>query len=254
MKFFILTIILIAALFGTTARAQNEYSEQDAIDAAAAHEAFDAGLEATPGWYAAAYNTGNAYGVWHVEFWDADGDTLGWADVNPKNGRVYSWEEYFGVTEDQRASAEEILRPFVSDHPDVRELIEEPSIYDMYVDYDGWSDMWGVYIDRGGDSLYLLVEFLDAANHADPVLRGIFFSEVLSYDEWFAASSEAVSALAFELPEIAAALRDAEAWTSDAERVGNNTWEVTFNAGDAVLARATVDLDDSAVIDYSVEG
>ena len=64
--------------------------EDDAVALAAAHPALAELLTAHKGWRAEAYSTGNAYGVWRVQFYFPGGDELGWADVTPAARRVYA--------------------------------------------------------------------------------------------------------------------------------------------------------------------
>ncbi|MBC8170929.1 MAG: hypothetical protein H7X77_04640 [Anaerolineae bacterium] len=251
-----LVMILIGLLTLTGIVAAQESTGNPTADAAivlaSEHEAFAAGLEAHPGWTADAYDTQNSYGIWRVQFWNAEGEELGWADVNPAKSRVYSWESYVGVTDAQRAEAEPFLREFLSTAPEILELMENPTQYDMYVDFDSSSGYWGTYIANGEDSLYVVVDFEDDTAFTSPrVVR--FYFEVMDYGEWFAANEELAAAKAFEQPEIADALRGIEDWQATAERAGN-MWTVSFKSGEQVLAQATVDLDQNLIVDYTVGG
>ncbi|MBI5961137.1 MAG: hypothetical protein HY866_20540, partial [Chloroflexi bacterium] len=93
-----LAVLVVLSLGLTSAlslsHAQPGYTPQEAIDLAAAHAAFVDGLAARPGWTAAAYDSKNSYGIWHVQFWDTDGEDLGWADLSLERSKVYSWDVY----------------------------------------------------------------------------------------------------------------------------------------------------------------
>jgi hypothetical protein len=261
MKKYLIPLLMIAftlaGVFGARSAsiAQEQYTEQDAIALAAESDAFAIGLEAHEGWTAAAYNTRNAYNIWRVQFWNANGEDLGWADVSPERGRVYSWESYTGASEGQKAQATPILQDFIAHEPQILELIDSPEQYDIYVDYDSWGGFWGVYIARGADSIYAVVDFEDDFEFTNPRLVRIYF-EVMSYDEWVAANEDLATSKAFEQAEIAAAVNGVEGWESYVERVesAENLWKVSFMLGDQTLAQATVDLDASAIVEYQVEG
>jgi hypothetical protein len=229
------------------------FTEQQAIDLAAAHQAFVYGLENYPGWTAAAYDTRNAYGIWRVQFWDAEGSSLGWADVRSTNQRVYAWESYAGVNDAQRSAAEPVLREFLAGSDEILDLMDDPAQYDIYVDYDPNNRWWGVYIARGSDSMYVIVAFDDNFAFTNPRLLRIYF-EIQSYDEWFAANEDLATSKAFELVEISEAVAGVEGWETRVERVEDapNQWTVYFMLGDAVLAQATVDLDSNTILSYQV--
>ncbi|HEX2619782.1 MAG TPA: hypothetical protein VHL11_06535 [Phototrophicaceae bacterium] len=250
----LIMILLVSVIPLTQAQQQStgDPAEDAAIVLAAGHTAFASGLSAHPGWTAAAYNTKNTYGIWRVQFWDVNGEDLGWADVNPVKARVYSWESHVGVTDAQKIAAEPALRSVVATAPEVLELMENPSQYEMYVDYNSWAKAWGVYIANGADSLYVLVQFDDDTALTNPKVLGIYF-ELMSYDEWFSSNKDLATATAFDQPEIAAAVRDVAGWQSEVERSGD-LWTVYFKAEDQVLAQATVNLDSGKVVDFKVSG
>ena len=76
-------------------------SPQDAINLAAAHSSFANGLADRPGWTAVAYDTKNLYGIWRVQFYDAEGNDLGWSDISLEKQKVYAWETNFDITESE---------------------------------------------------------------------------------------------------------------------------------------------------------
>ncbi len=252
----LLGTLFVLIIFTGKSAAQDTLTTDEVIAIVAAHPAFATGLENSRDWTARAYNTRNRYGIWRVEFRNADGDDLGWAELNPYNERFYSHEAYFGATEAQVTAAEPILREFISTQPDIVELMEDPSVYDMYVDYDGYNDWWGVYIDRAADSLYVVVRF--AENNPDslenPQLVTIYFENILSYDEWYTASSQEAIAIAFQQSEIAAALRGSENWTTTTTTEDSIVWNVVFLVDAVPVAEATVNLDDKSVVEFSVGG
>lgn len=251
-----LILALCAGLFYShtrTVTAQETYTEDDAITVAAEHPAFATGLDGHPGWTAAAYDTGNAYGIWRVQFWDANGDDLGWADVSPAKASVYSWESYVGASDALNSEAEPILRDFIANHPDILSLMQDPAQYDLYIDYDSSGGFWGVYIARGADSVYAVVDFEDDFAFTSPKLSRLYF-EVMGYEEWFAANEDLATSKAFEQPEIAAAVNGVEGWEAHVERGEDNLWTVYFMQGDQALAQVTVNLEMDAIVEYNIAG
>ncbi len=249
----ILSLMVVALVAFSTVSAQEqvgENTEASAIAIAAASEGFAGGLEAHPGWTAAAYDTRNAYGIWRVQFWDAAGEDLGWADVNPVKGKVYSYESHVGVTDAQRAATEPVLREYIASAPEITELMENPGQYEMYIDRDNWSGYWGVYIARPSAALYVVVDFADEATLRDPYVVRLYF-EVMSYDEWFSSTEQLAVAKAFEQPEIAAAINGVEGWEATSEREGD-LWTIYFMQGDQELARAVIDMANETILSFSI--
>jgi hypothetical protein len=235
-------------------RAQEGYTPQDAIALAAAHPAFADGLAARSDWTAAAYDTQNPYGIWRVQFWNADGEDLGWADVSLERGQVYSWESYLGLTDDQYAPAEEVIRAFLVNSPEVMELVGSLDEVGIYVDYDPWGQHWGAYIDLWPNSLYVtLASRSDNPFSLDDLqVVQIYFPDVLSYDEWYSGQESKAIAAAFAQPEIAAAVRHYTGWTAAGERGNDGVWVVNFALGEQPLASATVLIETQQVLDFSV--
>lgn len=253
----IVLVLLLALAWGIPSIAAQDdpaFTEQQVIDMVTADSEVAHGLEGTSNWTAAAYNTRNSYGIWHVQFWDAEGEDLGWVEIQPAQNIIYSSETHFPISEAYRRDAEPILRDFVAANEEVRRLIARPQDYEMYVDYNGWEKVWGVYVDNGSDSLYVTVSFTEDSFDA-PQLENIYFSEVLSFDDWYAAMKAEVTAIAFEQSPIAGALRGVENWQTEVERLdAGDTWSVSFMAQDAVLVRATVDTLHRTVTDYQLGG
>ncbi len=253
----ILFVIIVTALPGI-AGAQDDYSADAVIALAASSPPFVGSLDTYPGWTAAAYDTRNAYGIWHVTFWDADGNELGWAVVSPERARIYASEVYFGADDGLRAQAEPILRDFIYTHPDVLALVPNPWDYEMWFDYDPWSEWWWVYVNMGTNSIIPLVRFEGGARSlTNPSLVGISFEGVVSHEEWENAARASAVALAFDQAEVANALRPHPGWTSDAAPTGDGSdggWWVGFYAGETLIAEATVNIYAEQVTWWQVSG
>lgn len=257
-KFLVALLLTVLLLLASVAlQAQEGYTEADAIALAAEYPFFAVGLEQNPGWSAAAYDTGNRYGIWRVQFWSASGVELAWADVSPQRGKVYSWEGYFGATDAQRNAAEPVLRDLVSTDPRLIDLLEDPSQYDIYIDYDAWNRWWGVYIDVGADSIWTAYQFEGKTPEAleNPQSLGIWFSNVLTYAEWQESNKATAIATAFQNPEIADATTGIDHWTTWVEPADEQgIWTVYFMDGETVLAQVQVDVPAGTVVDYTIGG
>jgi hypothetical protein len=256
--FWFTTVLLAATAFFTTQalNADQLYTERDAVAIAAQHPAF-AEFTAQEGWSAKAYDSHNSYGIWRVQFYNAASEDVGWADVSLERGRVYSWDAYFDSTPAQDNSAQSVIEAFIRSHPDVIELM--PDIGDeekryIYIDYDGWADYWGVWVDAGEESLWLTVTFEGKQPDSleNPQLTGIYFPFMVSYDEWAEAIKAESISLAFQQPEIADTLRSYEGWQANAELVSDDTWSVVFNDGDQTLAQATVNILAQSVTEFTI--
>jgi hypothetical protein len=229
-------------------------SPQDAINLASSHAAFVKGLEDRPGWSANAYDAKSRYGVWRVEFYDADGNGIGWADVNVEQQRVYAWEAAFDVIESQYAEAEQVLIDFLRNDETSQKIIGSvDDVYGWWVGYDSWREIWMVHLDRGADSLDLTVRSRSAQpkSFKSLYLEKVYVANIMSYDDWQNANSSQVVALAFENPEVAAAVRGKD-WTTQAERLEGDAWKVRFLSGEQVIVEADVNITDGSVANIAV--
>jgi hypothetical protein len=237
-----------------TTEAQRTFTTDDAIGFVAGSPQFAEGLQFHEGWTAVAYDTGNAYGIWRVEFNDASGEDLGYADVSLERGRIYSWDAYFYPNDNFRQQAEPILRDFVYAQSEVLALVPNPADYDYWFDFDGWNNWWWFYINVGGqDSVTAVVRFEGGdseLNLSNPRLESIVFSDLPDYETWREAGRASATAAAFAQGEVAAHLRPHEGWTSVAEPMNGGSggqWWVGFYVGDWLAAEAGVNVQTGAV-------
>jgi hypothetical protein len=241
-----LCVVLLATVAVVPLAFAQEVTEQDAIDLALTIPEVSALLEGRDEseWYMRAYNTENKYGVWRVNFYNAEDEDKGFADVNPETGQVFVYECYFEMTDALRLAGEDIVKEAVINAPEVQELLEDPASYDMYVDYDTYNDWWGVYVADDEDSLWITLRFEGntVSSFDNPEILEIYFSEVESYDEWYSMKSQEVIAIAFANPEVGLATADQQGWTTETEHIGGSMWMVWFKLGDEVLAEVSVDV------------
>jgi hypothetical protein len=229
-------------------------STQDAINLASSHASFAKGLADRPGWTANAYNTKSRYGIWRVEFYDADGNGIGWADVNLEQQRLYAWDAAFDVIESQYAEAEQVLIDFLRNDKTSQKLVGSvDDVYGWWVGYDGWREVWMVHLDRGADSLDLTLRSRSSQpkSFKSLYLEKVYVANIMSYDDWQHANSSQVVALAFENPEVAAAVRGVD-WTTSTEQLEGDAWKVRFLSGEQIIVEADVNLADGSVANIAV--
>jgi hypothetical protein len=238
--------LLFCLLVAVGAFAQT-ITEQDAIATALAHAPIKARLGGRDDWRAKAYDSENPFGIWRVNFYSQDGEDWGYADVSPTRGRVYYYELYAPATEAQIAEAYDHVRAFFESDETLLELFDDPSTTPIYVDYNGWIDGWGVYVDDGERSLYFIVGF--EASFTSPRLLAIYFKDMLNYDEWQTSKGQEAVAVAFADGRVADALRGVVGWRSESERVEGDVWRVRFLGADGTtLITATLNLRENAVL------
>lgn len=261
----VLTILAMLAALGTLPVAPVHAQEpggsaDDAIALAEAQPEIAAYLNQSGDWDAAAYFSGNRFGVWRVHFWNEDGNDLGYADLSLERGIVYSWQPADYLDEALWTVGENAVWDFVRANEDVRAVLgvygvdydEDP--FDGWTEYRAESNTWSAYIWQAGDFIEARVRF-DTGNRQvfeNPVLVGIYFPNVLNIWEWQKAQETQAISLAFNDAGVAAVLRGLEGWTGAAEPEdwASPRWRVTFSVADAAVLTATVDMETQAVLDF----
>ena len=239
-------LLVFAAAAAPWAAAQRmTAAEQRAVDVAARHPAFAAGLARNPGWVATAYGAGGRYDVYRVDFGSASGAELGWAQVGLDSGRVYAWETYFEVEGDYYAEVEAVLLERLRGDPELTALIGDVDDNDWtWVGYESWRDTWAVHLERGLDSVvvYLRPEtpFVDSLERLRVVQ--VYFPAVVPVAEWLGVREAEAVAVAFADARVAGAVRGLEGWTASAEPLTERVWRVRFMWEGGVMVEAGVDL------------
>ncbi|MDZ4669796.1 MAG: hypothetical protein SH821_02900 [Phototrophicales bacterium] len=241
----------------TSLEAQTNFSDDDVIAMVASSPQFVDILQLVTdvagGWDAVTFNTKNAYGIWRIYFSTYEDDQIGWADLNPQNGKIYSWDVYIPATDEQKEIAMPILKDFLNTQAEILELLDNPAQYEMYIDYDGWNNHWGVYIGAGEYALWVTVEFengISPDNLDNPRLKGVFFPDLPDYDQWLEDTKAQVVNIAFGSSEVGAVLRG-RTWTTQAERLEGDIWTVAFLVDENVVIVANVDLASSEVLEIA---
>lgn len=238
MKAVIIALLIIA--FALPALAQDPES---VIAEVAADPAFAPGLEVTDGWWGQTYPPGNRWGVWRVEFYDSESNELGWAFYHPDQGVLYH-ESYIPSSEEQRLAGAEVIEAFLRQSEEAAAYIGE-GFEVWWIEYDPWNDHWTAYLGVEGEGIAFVITFAEPGNPNsldDPQVEHIWFTSVVTYEEWRSEMSAQAVAIAFNDPAVGDQVRVFANWTGEADPLQGDEWEVRFLSGGAVVARVVVDM------------
>lgn len=245
-------LILACACLGAVSLAQTKADK--VINLASEHIAFKQVLAARNGWYARAYDPYTRYGVWRVQFWDAEGNNIAWAMVDPETRQLYSWDYDTGLNDTEFERAKEVLTKLVTSNSNVLDVVGDINPDELRFGIDESKNLWWVRFERGSDMVTVTFrpEVSRARTTDNLVLDRIFFPRTPSFAEWQSGHEASIIAIAFREKAIAKALRGNENWTSQIEALKNNLWAVRFMDGEKELARAEVNLEKGMTVDFSV--
>jgi hypothetical protein len=244
---FRIAAVCAALALGASAAASDHDSDlRRATDVVASHPAFADLLAVEPGWSARGYDARDRYGLWRIDLVAADGRPLGWAQVHLERGELLSWETTGELGEGAayqhaRARLLDVLRRDAR----FRAIAGDVDDHDwVWIGREDWRDTWIVHIERGPDSLVVILRSEHAWTRSldDLSIVQIVAPAVVSVDEWRERHGAEAIALAFADPGVAAAVRGVEGWTADAEPLEADRWRVRFLAEGRVLAEAEVDV------------
>ncbi len=247
-----LILIIVSFFLFTIVAAQN--LNQKAITLASEHPALSLILSSNKGWTAKAYDTRNAYGVWRVQFWNAEGEVIASMDLNPNNAKIYNWNYLKGVNELEKQQAEAAILAYLATNTEITDLLGDIDLYDMRIAYRN-HNIWSARINRGVDSVEIFLESANVRMRSMDNLRliGFNFPGIVSFEEWQSANEANIIATAFGEAEIAAKLRGIENWTTEVSPKTDEIWTVKFLLGENLIATANVDIYNLTTLDYSIE-
>ena len=240
------TLVLSLALAQTTADKVTQLAAQ--------HPAFASVLAAREGYTSAAYNTQNAYGIWRVQFWEAEGAFIGWIDVEPEREKVYAWHYDVGVTDLEQSEAQAVIFELLKNHGDFINLVGDFAANELKVNYNQGQAFWIARVDRGPDTVAVTLRPEQARVRSldNLQIETIYFPNTISFEDWRSGNEASIVALAFRHGDIAKALRGNKNWTSAVEMLGDALWRVNFQEGDKLLASATVDLEQNLTTEVEI--
>jgi len=222
-----------------------------AIDVAARHPIFASGLATHPGWTATGYDAQDRYGVWRVDFASAAGAPIGWAQVQLETERVLAREAELGLEGEAYAVAEAALLDFLRGDPEFVAFAGDVDEREgAWVGYQAWSDTWVVHLQRGTDSLVVVLSSERAWARSLENLRivQIHVPAAVAVDDWRSRQSSDAIALVFADPVVAAAVRGRDGWATEVEALDRAVWRVRFVVDGAVVAEADVDVSERVVV------
>jgi hypothetical protein len=247
-RILIIAFLLAGLLLAVAPALAQDFNEITAVEIAASSYPFAEGLAIYPGWTAAAYDPGTRYQQWRVNFWAADGEALGWANVSALTREVTFYDVHFYPSNAQEQDAYEAVPEFLNTTPEIQSTIGSLDDYEYWIGYDAWMYAWTIWINDGVDSLYGIVRFGEDGmpwQFDDPELVALIPGSVLEYEEWYESNENQAIALAYQLPEISETLAGVSDWHARGwpeEGSSNRLWIVEFTSGENVLATAWVDM------------
>ncbi|HET8985430.1 MAG TPA: hypothetical protein VFN03_06705 [Trueperaceae bacterium] len=240
-------LALAALALLSCAFAQNHEADlQRAVDVVSRHPVFAIGLAEHPGWTATGYDSQGRYGVWRVDIAAYDGEPLGWAQVRLSDERVYAWDAFFGLEGEAYDEAQAAIIEFLRYDPEFLDFAGDVDDNDWtWIGYEDWRDTWTIYLERGVDSLQVILRSEHAWQRSleDLHILQIEVPFVVAVDDWQAMQGAEAIALAFSDAGIAAAVRGLDGWTTEVTELDRALWLVTFWWEGTSVARAEVDLD-----------
>jgi len=245
-KFLIIIIITLMPMAMSLA----QISEEDqAIAIAASHEDFITFLADIEGWEAEAYEE---EGAWIVEFFiegedDEEGEWLGFVVMSLETGEVY---EAFSAaplpTEVETRLQAQVLALVQDDDEMMARLDNNPAIWEEYVEYDRYEQLWYVAYFRGLDAWAAVVEVGfedDTYNVEYMTITDVVNPHRMEEEEEQANRKNEAIGLAYESDGIEAALAGIDDWTTLVSEQSDGTYGVQFISDGQVRFFALVDVD-----------
>ncbi len=241
------TLVLLAgAALPTWAQESNE---DDLVNLVAASEEFTDWLTGYPGWQGAAYYDGDG-DTWYVEFYDASGDEwLGYANVVDGSEEILDAFAPRPLPPDEFQAGQERIHTLVLEDPEVQALLVDPILWDIYVDFNRWDQVWEVWMARGVDAWVVSIALTDEYFSIDDIVAG----HTLEEEETVKADRDEAISLAYSAPGIDGRLDGFDNWRTYAEQHGDSIWSVAFVSGDTELFYALVNVDSDTVLETSAQ-
>lgn len=246
MRAAVIRLVLPALLCLAAASAQGyDADTQRAIQIASEHPVIAASLLQNRGYTSDAYDAQDRYGLWRVDFTNVYGDVFAWAQVQLAEQRIIAWEADAGLSEAEYAEAEEKLLDFLRYDPEF--LAFGGDIDDRYwtwVGYESWRDTWVVHVERGADSLVVILRSDNSWQRSleDLSILQIRSTGLVEVSDWRSMRGSDAIALAFTDPRIVSAVRGRDGWTASAHELDRSLWRVVFLWEGQALAEVEVDL------------
>lgn len=246
-RLLILLLLLLAAL---PLAAQDDPAADHAIELVAKTPEFYAWLEQHPGSFGQASDD-DGDGIWYVEFYAEDWDEwLGYANVNLATGEIVDSFIPLPLTAEEFQRGQDRIVPLVLADLEVRALLTDPILWDMYVEFNRWERVWELYFYRGAQTILVVVTLNEAENYFS--IDEIRDPNALEDEEQRAAWRDEAINLAYTPDEAGRALEGYDDWTTYTENLRPGVWSVAFVAAGQELYFAVVDVNSDTVVETRV--
>ena len=216
--------------------------EARTIKLIAAHPDAVAYLADYPGWTAEAWQEDDEDdAVWGADFFDAEGEWIGYGQVNLQSAEVLDLYAPRGLTPEEFQIGQAAVEKLVLNDAEVLALLGDPADWERGSDYDRFEERWNVWFDRGLES-WLAVVWQDEDTgkyHIEEILDPMAFDAAQAQE---AARNQAIE-LAYSAAGVDEALDGVDNWRAYAENQGGSTWSVSFAADGKELFYTLVDIE-----------
>lgn len=240
-----LTILLLALLLVGTVGAQDDDDlQQKAIDLLASQDDVAAFLESYPDWQGEAWNEDGS--IWGVDLYSEVADEwLGYGRVNVETGEVLEYFVPKPLPPAQFAEMQPRIEQYVLADPEVLALLGDPLLWNIWIDFNRWEQMWEFAAHRGLDGWIVRVYVEDDYVHIDDIIDA---NELEAAEAQAQARHEAIF-LASEADGLWEALEGIDEWFTYAEQQRGPLWSVTFATEDNELFFAVVNIETGVIIE-----
>ncbi len=191
-----------------------------------------------PNWSAEAWQEDGD--VWGADFYDAEGEWIGYGQVNLQSGEVLELYAPRDLTPEEFQTGQEAVEKLVLNDAEVLALLGDPADWDRGSDYDRFEESWGVWFDKGLESWLVMVRQDEDTGkyHIEEIFDPMAFDAAQAQEE---ARNQAIE-LAYSADNIDEALDGVDDWRTYAENQGGSVWSVSFAADGEELFYALVDI------------
>lgn len=239
--------LLLALLSLTVSTAAQDEVEQSLIVIASQSEEFAGWLAEYEGWQGYAYPPEEGT-VWYVEFYDAAGEEwLGYANVDVETGEIQDLFVPRPLPAEEYAAGKERILDLVFADPEVQVWLIDPLLWDPYVDFNRFEQVWEVHLYRGNDGILIKASLDEYSLYINEIIDENHLSEEQALQD---ARDQAIS-LAYSGAGIDQALAGYDDWRTYVENLGGPRWSVTFVANEQELFYALVDIASGKVLETS---
>jgi hypothetical protein len=208
-------------------------------------ELFADWLARHPGYTPKAYGP-DENGLWYIEFYSADDEWLGYANVDAASGEITgSFAPVPLQPADYQTQLDAIRLHVLADAEVLAWLNNQPDLWEVYPEWNRWEQRWDIGFYRGieGVMVYAVVD-----ENGDVYIADVLDPHQLDEAAALAEARDRAITLAYSAGGVDKALAGSDDWTTYAEPQGETQWGVTFVSGDRALFFALVDVEAGEVL------